>query len=85
MKIGYCRVSTDDQNTDLQLVALKRTGCNRIFTDKATGAHVKWPHWRMLTRFDMRCRLEAYRLKAIPMVGWRCLGLRYEIAMAIEP
>lgn len=43
MKIGYCRVSTDDQNPDLQLTALKRAGCKRIFTDKATGANVKRP------------------------------------------
>jgi DNA invertase Pin-like site-specific DNA recombinase len=43
MKIGYCRVSTDDQNPDMQLTALKRAGCKRIFTDKATGAHVKRP------------------------------------------
>jgi DNA invertase Pin-like site-specific DNA recombinase len=43
MKIGYCRVSTDDQNPDLQLAALKRAGCKRIFTDKASGAHVKQP------------------------------------------
>ena len=43
MKIGYCRVSTDDQNPDLQLAALKRAGCRTIFTDKATGAHVKRP------------------------------------------
>jgi hypothetical protein len=43
MKIGYCRVSTDDQNPDLQLSALKRAGCRKIFTDKATGAHVKRP------------------------------------------
>ena len=43
MKIGYCRVSTEDQNPDLQLAALKRVGCKHIFTDKATGAHVKRP------------------------------------------
>jgi DNA invertase Pin-like site-specific DNA recombinase len=43
MNIGYCRISTDDQNPDLQLTALKRAGCTRIFSDTATGAHVKRP------------------------------------------
>jgi DNA invertase Pin-like site-specific DNA recombinase len=43
MKIGYARVSTGDQNPGLQLAALKRAGCKRIFTDTATGAHVKRP------------------------------------------
>ena len=43
MKIGYACVSTGDQNPDLQLAALKRAGCKRIFTDTATGEHVKRP------------------------------------------
>jgi DNA invertase Pin-like site-specific DNA recombinase len=43
MKIGHCRVSTEDQSPDLQLTALQRAGCKRIFTDKATDVHVKQP------------------------------------------
>lgn len=33
MKVGYARVSTEDQNLDLQLAALHQAQCSRIFMD----------------------------------------------------
>jgi len=35
--LGYCRVSTADQNEELQVDALTGASCDRIFTDHASG------------------------------------------------
>jgi DNA invertase Pin-like site-specific DNA recombinase len=41
--LPYARVSTDDQNLALQLDALKKSDCDRVFTDKASGTRLARP------------------------------------------
>ena len=48
MKIGYARVSTTDQNLDLQLAALKEAGCGRIFQEKISVARIDRPELQRL-------------------------------------
>lgn len=43
MRVGYARVSTTDQNPELQLEALRRAGCEKLFTEKASGARDERP------------------------------------------
>ena len=43
MKIGYARVSTQDQNLDLQIDALKKQGCEQIYSEKITGTRKQRP------------------------------------------
>ncbi len=48
MKIGYARVSTQDQDLALQLDALQAAGCNRIYKEKKTGATRERPELQKL-------------------------------------
>lgn len=52
MKIGYVRVSTVDQNLDLQIDALKAHGCDEIFEDKLSGIAGKRPGLEKALQFD---------------------------------
>lgn len=38
MKFGYARVSTKDQNLNLQIEALEKAGCEKIFNEKISGS-----------------------------------------------
>jgi DNA invertase Pin-like site-specific DNA recombinase len=62
MLIGYARVSTHDQTLNLQRDALQQAGCDKIFTDTASGAKTE--------RKGLDAAL-TYVRKGDTLVGWR--------------
>src|SRR6185312_5395202 len=48
MQIGYARVSTDDQDTAVQVASLKTAGCERIYREKASGGRWDRPELHRL-------------------------------------
>lgn len=43
MLIGYARVSSQDQNLELQTEALIKVGCKKVFEDKISGSRAERP------------------------------------------
>jgi DNA invertase Pin-like site-specific DNA recombinase len=75
MLIGYARVSTADQTLDLQKDALTKAGCERIFTDTASGAKQE------RVGFDEAL---AYVRKGDTLVVWRLDRLGRSLPHLIE-
>ena len=51
MKVGYARVSTQEQTLDLQVDALKQKGCENIYTDKVSGVKAVKPTFEKMLNF----------------------------------
>ena len=75
MLIGYARVSTHDQNLDLQRDALKAAGCEKIFVDEISGAAI--------ARSGLENALEALREGDV-LVVWRLDRLGRSLKDLIE-
>ena len=75
MEIGYARVSTTDQNPELQLDALTAAGCERVFVEKASGAQRDRP--------ELLAALE-YAREGDTIVVWRLDRLARSVKQLIE-
>jgi DNA invertase Pin-like site-specific DNA recombinase len=63
MKIGYARVSTTDQNLEIQLQELKKAGCEKIYKEKVSGTHLKRPELlRMLDQLRQDDQVIVWKL-----------------------
>ena len=76
MRVGYARVSTTDQSPELQLDALRLAGCERIHTDKASGAKANRPE---LTRV-----LDDVLRRGDVLVVWKLDRLARSLKMLID-
>ncbi|MEN8131143.1 MAG: recombinase family protein [Pseudomonadota bacterium] len=75
MLIGYARVSTVDQNPELQTEALSAAGCERIFTEKASGSHKDRP--------QLKATLD-YMRAGDTLVVWKLSRLARSLKQIIE-
>lgn len=75
MLVGYARVSTQDQNPAMQLDALTAAGCERLFTEKASGAQRDRP--------ELAAALSFMR-KGDSLVVWRLDRLARSLPQLIE-
>jgi DNA invertase Pin-like site-specific DNA recombinase len=88
MKLGYARVSTDDQRLDLQRTRLTEAGCGRLFEEKISGAARQRPALERLlqelraddvlvvTRLDRLARSTAELLRIAEMIAGKAAGLQ---------
>jgi DNA invertase Pin-like site-specific DNA recombinase len=75
MKIGYARVSTQEQDLALQLDALTEEGCEKIFQEKASGAQRDRP--------ELKAAL-GYMRKGDTLVVWKLDRLARSMKQLIE-
>lgn len=75
MKIGYARVSTSEQNLQLQENALEKFGCDKVFTDQISG--------KTEERYGLNQLLNALR-SGDTVVVWRLDRLARSLKHLIE-
>lgn len=86
--VGYARVSTNEQDLALQKDALSKIGCERIFTDHASGAKTDRPELiealsyvrdgdvLVVWKFDRLGRWLPHLIEAVTDLNARHIGLR---------
>jgi DNA invertase Pin-like site-specific DNA recombinase len=80
MKIGYARVSTLDQNLDMQMDALQSAGCEQIFQEKMSGKKDDRPELqRCLDSLRKGDTLVVYKLDRLGRSTFKLLELTSEL------
>ena len=75
MLVGYARVSTREQNQALQLDALRAAGCERVYTEKASGAQRERP--------ELKAALD-YAREGDTLVVWKMDRLGRTVLQSVQ-
>ena len=75
MKIGYIRVSTEEQNTARQEVLLRELGVDEVFIDKASGKNADRPELTRMMNSGAATRLSLSQSAALRGTRATCLTL----------
>lgn len=88
MLVGYARVSTLDQNADLQIDALRAAGCEKLFVEKASGAkpdrpelmaainYVREGDTLVVWKLDRLARSLKQLIETVELLESRTIGMR---------
>jgi DNA invertase Pin-like site-specific DNA recombinase len=88
MLVGYARVSTQDQDLSLQLDALHAAGCDKVYTEKASGAqrdraqlqaaleYMRGKDTLVIWKLDRLARSLKQLIETVEDLGARDIGLR---------
>ena len=79
MRVGYARVSTKDQNLDLQVDALQKEECEEVFREVASGAKTARP-----VLDDLLSRLRAGDVLVIWKLDRLGRSLKHLVTLATE-
>lgn len=81
MLLGYARVSTQEQDTGLQVAAMRKAGVDRIYEERASGANANRPQlWQCINDLKPGDTLVFYKLDRVA----RSLGDLLRILQHVE-
>ena len=88
MKIGYIRVSTQEQNTIRQEILMERLGVDELYIDRASGKNAQRPELQKMMNYYLPTTsklLDAYReLDKQPIAGENISNTKAEIEQTVD-
>jgi len=80
MKAGYARVSTQDQNLDMQVTELNKAGCDIIYHETVSGLKEREQLYKCLNRLNKGDTLVCYKLDRLGRSTREVVNIVYDLS-----